>query len=42
MSQEILVLPVAQAAAVLPEDGALELRYQLQGDTVQAGWVPGR
>ena len=40
--QEILVLPVAQAAAVLPEGSALELRYELQGDTVQAGWVPGR
>lgn len=40
--QEILVLPVAQAAAVLPEGSALALQYQLQGDTLQAGWVPGR
>ena len=25
-----------------PENGALVLQYQLQGDTLQAGWVPGR
>ena len=40
--QEILVLPVAQAAAVLPEGSALVLQYQLRGDTLQAGWVSGR
>lgn len=37
-----LVMPVAQAAAVLPEGSDLTLEYQLQDGTMQAGWVPGR
>lgn len=40
--QTLLVLPVAQAAAVLPEGSELELQYQLQGDSLQAGWPSGR
>lgn len=37
-----LVMPVAQAAAVLPEGSDLTLEYQLQDGAMQAGWVPGR
>lgn len=33
------VMPVAQAAAVLAPGKRLVLSYQLQGDTLQAGWV---
>ena len=37
-----LVMPVAQAAAVLPEGSDLTLEYQLQDGAMQAGWVSGR
>lgn len=33
------VMPVTQAAAILAPGEKLELSYQLQGDTLQAGWV---
>lgn len=36
------VMPVAQAAAVLPEGSSLALEYRLQGGKVKAGWIPGR
>ena len=35
-------MPVAQAAAVLPEGSDLTLEYQLQDGAMQAGWVSGR
>lgn len=36
------VMPVAQAAAVLPKGSSLRLEYKLQGGKVEAGWIPGR